>query len=235
MALPGRAEEIRLHRSHPHDPVLRAALREWDWTARGLLARGAVIHETRLRLEDGRRIQQELSNVLDGVEPGEGTATHRNLFVARAGGRIQAVASMFTCPRAVFVELVATAPWNLLAAADPEDARTVRGAGSTLVQHARTWSLATGRGGRVALQAENPRCRAYYEHHGFERMTATDRPFELVPPGDHGFSPEVRRVAEGREGPAEEKSPWMLLDPARLPFSGSVAVPPRAVARGLLP
>jgi hypothetical protein len=220
---PGRAG-FTIDPVSPSDPALNLALREWDWMARGLLARGAVSAQTRPNLEDSRRIVGELGRVLAGDEPGEGIQEHRSVFVARRIGCIQAAAALFASPRAVFVELVATAPWNLLGAADPPDARMVRGAGTALLQHASAWSLATGGGGRVSLQAENPRCRAYYEWLGFERMTAADEPYTLVPRGPRGFSEPVRRVAEGREGPDEQRSPWMLFDPAR---PASVADRPR--------
>jgi hypothetical protein len=216
----------------PDDPVLRATLAGWDWTARGL-ARDAVTNETRLRLGDGRRIVGELARVLAGAEAGEGTADRRVVVVARERSRIQGVASLFVCPRAVFVELVATAPWNLLGGGEPRHPLAVRGAGSALVAHACARSVGTGRGGRVALQAENPRCRALYERLGFVRMTAEDLPYTLVPPGDGGFSAAVRRLAEGREGPEEARSPWMLFDPERLPSSGAVTVPARAAARAV--
>lgn len=220
---PGRAG-FTVDMVSPAEPALAVALREWDWMARRLLARGAVAAQTRHHLEDSRRVVGELARVLAGDEPGEGTPEHRSVFVARQRGCIQAAASLFASPRAVFVELVATAPWNLLGPADPPDARAVRGAGTALVRHASDWSLATGRGGRVSLQAENPRCRAYYERLGFERMAAADLPYTLVPRGPRGFSEPVRRVAEGREGPEEQRSPWMLLDPERaLLRSGRVA------------
>lgn len=190
------------------------------------LARIAVADETRRRLGDGRRIAGELARVLAGEEDGEGLDDQRVVVVAREGDRIQAVASLFVCPRAVFVELVATAPWNLLRAGEPPDPRAVRGAGRALVAHAGVWSTATGRGGRVALQAENPRCRALYERLGFVRMTADDGPYALVPPGPHGFSAPVCRIAEGHEGPEEDRAPWMIFDPARRP-SAAGSVPAR--------
>jgi hypothetical protein len=222
---PGRAFAVVL--ASPTDPSLHVALREWEWTARGLLARGAVTERTRLHLEDSRRVVGELARVLSGDEPGEGDPEQRSVFVVRYRGAVQAAATLFMTSRAVFVELVATAPWNLLGSADPSDARAVRGAGTALVQHAAAWSLAAGRGGRVTLQAENPRCRAYYERLGFERMTAADLPYTLVPRGPRGFSEPVRRIAEGREGLEEQRSPWMLLDPARVPArsSGAAAAP----------
>ncbi len=208
----------------PRDSALHATLRGWDWVARSLLSRGAVAAQTRTKLEDSRRIVAELLRVLGGDEPGEGTDAERHVAAAVADGRVQAVAALFACPRAVFVELVATAPWNLLAPGDPPDARSVRGAGGALLSHAERWSLVGGRGGRVALQAENPRALGVYERLGFARMRPSDAPLALVPRGDHGWSASILRLAQGRAGAEEERSPWMLLDPAR-------SREPRAVAR----
>jgi GNAT superfamily N-acetyltransferase len=198
----------------PEDPTLHATLRGWDWVGRSLLTRGAVLPPTRLRLEDSRRIVGELLRVLTGDERGEGTADERHVVAAVADGRIQALATLFAPPRAVFVELVATAPWNLLGPDDPPDARSVRGAGAALLEHAARWSSATGRGGRVALQAENPRARALYERIGFAVMRPSDAPLALVPEGDTGFSASVLRLARGKAGADEARSPWMLRDPA---------------------
>jgi GNAT superfamily N-acetyltransferase len=206
----------------PGDPALLSTLRGWDWVARSLLSRGAVGAPTRTKLEDSRRIVGELARVLAGEEPGEGTDAERHVFAAVAGGQVQAVAALFPCPRAVFVELVATAPWNLLGPGDPPDARAIRGAGSALLSHAERWSRRTGRGGRVSLQAENPRALGIYERMGFQKMRPSDAPLALVPEGDHGWSASILRLAQGRAGPEEARSPWMLLDPAR---RASAAVP----------
>ena len=211
----GRASFHLAEGLDPRDPALHATLRGWDWVARSLLSRGAVAPQTRTKLEDSRRIVGELLRVLAGDEPGEGTDAERHVVAAVADGRIQAVAALFACPQAVFVELVATAPWNLLAAGDPPDARSVRGAGGALLSFAERWSHSSGRGGRVSLQAENPRAFGIYERMGFARMRPSDAPLSLVPQGDHGWSESILRLAKGRAGPEEEKSPWMLLDPER--------------------
>ncbi|MGB8933217.1 MAG: GNAT family N-acetyltransferase, partial [Anaeromyxobacteraceae bacterium] len=181
---------------------------------RSLLVQPRLSPTTRLRLEDSRRIVGELARVLAGEEEGEGTRTHRTLWTARLDGRVQGVASLFLCESGTFVELVATAPWNLLGDGDPVDSRKVRGAGRALLDWAATWSRATERLGRVALQAENPRSRAVYERMGFRRMEPRDRPLSLVPRGLHGFSASILRLAAGAAGPEESASPWMLLDPA---------------------
>jgi hypothetical protein len=212
--LPGRAS-FRIAALTPDDPDLLATLREWDWVARSLLTRGAVSAETRPRLDDSRRIVGELQRVLAGDEPGEGVPDGRQVFAAVSSGRIQAVVALFACPRAVFVELLATAPWNLLAPGDPADLRAVRGAGSSLVTHASVLSRQLGRSGRVALQAENPRARAVYERLGFRRMMPSDAPLALVPRGLDGWSPAVLRLAQKKTSREDDRSPWMLLDPDR--------------------
>jgi hypothetical protein len=237
----GRAAFRILPGLDPGDPALHATLRGWDWVARSLLARGAVGATTRVRLEDSRRIVGELLRVVSGEEPGEGSAAERHVVAAASDGRIQAVAALFPCPRAIFVELVATAPWNLLAPGDPPDARAVRGAGGALLDHAARWSRASGRAGRVALQAENPRALALYERLGFTPMRPSDAPLALVPRGDRGYSPSVIRLAQGRAAPHDLASPWMLLDPSRraaraagaraalgAPAPGRAAVTPQA-------
>ena len=209
------------------DPALHATLRGWDWVARSLLARGAVSSPTRVRLEDSRRIVGELLRVVSGDEPGEGVEAERQVVAATCDGRVQAVAALFACPGAIFVELVATAPWNLLAAGDPPDARAVRGAGGALLAHAERSSRASGRAGRVALQAENPRALALYERLGFAPMRPSDAPLSLVPRGAHGFSPSLLRLAQGRPSPQDVSSPWMLLEPARRPAPAAFTPPSR--------
>ena len=196
----------------PADPALHALLGAWISEGRALLG-APLAPEARLRVQDGVRIVEELVRVLVGEEPGEGRDDGRTVWLARSGdGRVQGVCSAFLCPRGVFVELLAAAPWNLLgpdAAADP---RAVRGAGRSLVAHASRLSRAAGRGGRVALQAENVRCLRAYEHLGFVRMRPSDAPLALVPRGPRGWSASLLRVARGRPGPEEERSPWLLLD-----------------------
>ncbi len=212
----------------PWDPDLRAELRGWDWVARSLLSRG-VSSATRPRLQDSRRIVAELLGVLEGQEEGEGTPPDRLLRAAVHRGQIQAVTSVFLCPRAAFIELLASAPWNLLAPEDPPDARSVRGAGRALVMHASVLARAAGAGGRVTLQAENPRSLAVYERMGFTRMLPSDAPLALVPKGGKGWSAPVLRLAQGKPGPEERSSPWMILDPDRLAAGAKIRVlrPPR--------
>ncbi len=197
------------------DPVLHALVRGWEREAWALLAAGGLAPDTRLRLGDGVRILGELSRVLAGDEPGEGRSAERLVWVAAARGRAQGVCAGFVCPRAVFVELLATAPWNLLGPSDPPDPRAVRGAGSALIAHAAAVSRASGGGGRVSLQAENARCLGAYERMGFARVRPSDLPLALVPRGDHGWSESIVRLARGRAGPDEERQPWLVLDPAR--------------------
>ncbi|HTN53226.1 MAG TPA: N-acetyltransferase [Anaeromyxobacter sp.] len=210
----GRAT-FTVERLDPPDPRLHASLREWDWVARSLLSGGAILPATRTLLEDHRRIAGELSRVLAGAEDGEGTAGERIVRGAFRAGRLQAATTVFPCRRAVFVELLVTAPWNLLGPEDPADARVCRGAGTTLLAFAEARSLALGLGGRVALQAENRRCLGYYRRLGFELMRPDDQPLTLVPCGATGFSASIRRLAGGAPGPEEIRSPWLLRDPAR--------------------
>ncbi len=171
---------------------------------------------TRLRLEDCRRICEELSQVLAGAEPGEGSSAERTLYAAMARGRIQGLCSMFACPRGTFIELLVTAPWNILGRDDPSDPRTQRGAGTALINVAEAWSRRRGCGGRVALQAENIRTLEFYERLGFSRMQSSDRPLSLVPSGDDGWSPSILRVARDMTGPEEERSPWLVLEPTHV-------------------
>ena len=169
---------------------------------------------SRARLQDSHRICKELLHVLRGSEPGEGRSCDRSLLAVGCLGRTQALSSMFACPRGTFVELIATAPWNLLGKDDPPDPRTLRGAGSALMGEAVSWSRRRGRGGRVALQAENPRTLGFYERTGFRRMVPADEPLTLVPRGESGWSPEILRMVRGCPGPDEERSSWLVLDPA---------------------
>ena len=208
----GRAS-LRAEQVSPSDPAWCSTLEGWLEAIRQLEGR-PVSAATRIKLEDSRRICSELLQVLRGTGPGEGRAAERSLLAVRALGRTQALSTMFACPGATFIELIATAPWNLLGREDPSDPRTVRGAGSTLVRHAVTWSQARGCAGRVALQADNPRALSCYEHMGFRRMQPEDGPLAFVPRGDRGWSPEILRVAQGCPEPDEKSSPWLLFDPA---------------------
>lgn len=211
---PGWALELRTDLS-PGDPAVRATLDHWIATAALLAARPAS-PRTRLKLEDCRRIARELLDVLDGREPGEGTPERRRLLGLSSQGRLQALVSAFVCPRGTFVELLASAPWNLLGPDDPTDLRTVRGAGSALLRRLEERSRGRGHGGRLALLAENPRSRERYARLGFRLMRPTDRPLDLVPPGRAGWSASIRRVAAGTPGPEEERSPWLVLEPPEI-------------------
>jgi hypothetical protein len=222
-ARPGRGRaSFTFQHLPPDDPELQETLRSWDWIARSLLAGGQVSQETRLRLEDVRRIATELARVLAGDEDGEGDAAERTVTVARHRGRIQAVSTWVPCRRSLFVELLAAAPWNLLAPGDPTDGRAVRGSGPALLGCLGRLSRTTGRAGRLALQAENPRARAVYERLGFAAMRPSDAPLANVPSGKKGWSDSVVRLARGRPGADERQMPWMLLDPARAPAQGAI-------------
>jgi hypothetical protein len=212
---PRARASFTVHDATPGDAAVALALRAWRRAARGLLRRHDLSPESRLRIEDGLRIGAEILRVLRGDEPGEGPARARRVRVAIARGRVQAICTVFTCARAIYVELLASAPWNLLGPEDRRDGRTVRGAGGALVAHAGRLSRALGRGGRVALQAENPRSRRVYEHLGFAPMAPADRPLTLVPRAVTGWAPPLLRLARGRAAPKDLRCPFMLLDPAR--------------------
>lgn len=221
---------FRIASLSPADPDVRAMLERWDWIARSLLSRG-VTAETRARLHDWRRIGGELLAVLGGEEEGEGAPAERLLRAALCKGEVQGVAAIFVCRRAAFVELLLTAPWNLLGPGDPLDARAVRGAGRALVTAACALSRASGAGGRVALQAENPRAQEVYERMGFARMRPSDAPLALVPRGAKGWSAPVIRLARGEPGPEERRAPWMVLDPERRSRVTVLAAGKRGAAR----
>ena len=194
--------------------VVRRTLESWQDSIRDI-GRRQLTPLTRARLEDCRRISEELARVLAGREDGEGVPAERWLRVASASGRIQAVSSMFACPRGNFVELLVTAPWNLLDRDDPRDLRTVRGAGTALIADAVSWSRARRCGGRVSLQAENVRTLGFYERIGFRLMQPTHDPLSLVPRGENGWSPPVLRLAAGKPLPSDGQSPWLVLEPGQ--------------------
>jgi GNAT superfamily N-acetyltransferase len=218
--LQGRAPSIVTLQVPPHDPAARNALEAW-LDAIPLLLQRDLTPTTRTRLADDGRIAEELASVLDGREPGEGRGPDRTLHLALARDRVQGLCSMFACPGGTFVELLVAAPWNVLGRQDPPDPRTVRGAGTALIEVASLWSARRGTGGRVALQAENPRAAAFYERLGFRPLLPRDEPLTIVPPGERGWSPEIVRVAMGRPSAAEVRSPWLVLEPLRV-----VAAPP---------
>ena len=103
-------------------------------------------------------------------------------------------------------------------------------AGTALLAHASAWSAACGAGGAVALQAENPRAAAFYERLGFRRMTPADDPLSVVPRGERGWSPEIQRVALGRPGAEEARSPWLVLGPRQVQAEAASAA--RALTGG---
>jgi len=207
-----RAFSLSAERVSISDPTWCTTLDAW-LDVIGPLKHAPVSPATKAKLEDSRRICSEFVRVLRGKEPGEGRGCERSLFAVRALGYTQALSSMFACPEGTFIELMATAPWNLLGKDDPPDPRTLHGAGSALVGEAVSWSRLRGCGGRVALQAENPRTLGFYQRIGFRRMAPGDKPLALVPRGESGWSPEILRVAEGCQGPEEERAPWLVLNP----------------------
>jgi hypothetical protein len=193
------------------DRAPRVVLDAW-LEAAAVLERRPLSPRTRARLADFRAVASELARVLDGTEDGEGRASERTMVVATDRGRVQGLCSMFACPGATFVELLVTAPWNILGSEDPPDPRTVRGAGTALVAAASRWSARRGCGGAVALQAATLRAAEFYDRLGFRTMGAGDEPLRLVPPGERGWSPSVLRLATGRPGREERDSPWLLLE-----------------------
>jgi hypothetical protein len=207
----------------PGDPTARATLAAWLGAAE-VLERRPLSARTRARLADFRAVASELARVLDGTEEGEGRTSERTMVAAaERGGRVQGLCAMFACPGATFVELLVTAPWNILGPEDPPDPRTVRGAGTALVDAARRWSAARGCGGAVALQAATLLAAAFYDRLGFRPMRGDDEPLRLVPQGERGWSASILRLAGGRPGAEERTSPWMILE-AR---AADVAAPAR--------
>jgi GNAT superfamily N-acetyltransferase len=211
----------------PSDPSVLSTLAEWQRAANALLARD-VLPGTRLRLADHLRVAGEMARVLSGEEEGEGRASERRLVATDADGRVEALCTWFTCPGGIFIELLVTAPWNLLRGGDPHDARAVRGAGAAIVNAAA--AQARRRGGRVALQAENRRAAEVYGRWGFAPMTFVDRPLDLVPPGDAGWSESIVRVARGSTGAEEARMPWLVTRAAAVPTARAADAPARSRA-----
>ena len=211
-ALAARAISFHCTTVPPEDRAPRAVLGAWLEAAE-VLDRRSLSPRTRARLGDFRAVASELARVLDGTEDGEGRTSDRSVVVAVDDrGRVQGLCSMFACPGATFVELLVTAPWNVLGPEDPPDPRTVRGAGTALVEAASRWSVARGCGGAVALQAATLRAAEFYDRLGFRPMGAGDAPLRLVPPGERGWSASILRLATGRPERVERESPWMLLE-----------------------
>jgi hypothetical protein len=92
--------------------------------------------------------------------------------------------------RSLFIHYLVSAPWNALTRADLPDFRTTRGTCRALIADAMQLSHARGLGGRISLEAINPRCRAVYEHLEFERKSfdqlAGIVPEKLYPPAERG-------------------------------------------------
>lgn len=177
-------------------PALRAAL-----AADADLAPQVVVRDAPPASEDDLRLVHTADHV-ERVRAGVLEATRRG-------------APVWLDEDTAVIELLVTAPWNLLGPEDPPDPRTVRGAGTALVAAASTWSVARGCGGAVALQAATLRAATFYERLGFRRMHAADGPLGLVPSGASGWSPEILRVAAGQPGPKEHDMPWLYLEPGR--------------------
>jgi hypothetical protein len=228
-AVPARALPILCTTVDARDAATRATLQAW-LDAIPVLERRELSTQTRARLADSRAVCEELARVLDGTEAGEGRTSERTMSLATARGRIHGMCSTFACPGGTFVELLVTAPWNLLDGDDPSDPRTVRGAGTALVAAASRWSAARGCGGVVALQSATLRAASFYERLGFRLMRADDDPLSLVPRGDDGWSPSILRLAHGHAGAEEHRSPWMLLE--RRSASATAAAPDAMPAVG---
>jgi hypothetical protein len=222
-ALQARAAPISSSIVSARDLGARATLDAW-LDAIPILEARRLSAPTRARLADSRAVCGELARVLAGAEAGEGRASERTLHLATARGRTQGLCTMFGCAGGTFVELLVTAPWNLLGPDDPGDPRTVRGAGTALVSVASRWSAARGCGGAVALQAATSRAAAFYERLGFRALRAEDDPLSLVPAGDAGWSASILRLARGRPGPEERESPWMVLEPRPAAATARIAV-----------
>jgi hypothetical protein len=222
-ALPARAVPVSCSIVPARDAGARATLDAWLDAIPVLEAR-RLVPPTRARLADSRAVCGELARVLAGTEAGEGRASERVLHVATARGRAQGLCTMFACAGGTFVELLVTAPWNVLGPDDPDDPRTVRGAGTALVSVASQWSAARGCGGAVALQAATSRASAFYERLGFRALRAEDEPLSLVPAGDAGWSASILRLARGRPGPEERESPWMVLEPRPAAVAARMAI-----------
>jgi hypothetical protein len=168
-------------------------LRAWDAGFHALLLSPGVTAATRADLQAGRRITGELAGELAATlrQPGK-----RWLLAIRLRGAVQCVGSLQLSRRALFVEYLASAPWNLLRGADLRDPRTAHGACSALIEHGVRLSRAAGLQGRLSLEADNPHCRQIYFHLGFRR--AAGEASDLIP----------------RPALAGEASDLMLLEPA---------------------
>src|SRR5260370_20957961 len=147
-------------------------LRAWDAGFQALLVNPGVTAPTRADLQAGRRITGELAATLR--QPGK-----RSLLATWLRGAVQCVGSLQVSRRALFVDYLASAPWNLLRGADLRDPRTAHGACSALIEHAVRLSRAAGLQGRLSLEADNPRCRQIYFHLGFRR--AAGEAGDLIP------------------------------------------------------
>jgi hypothetical protein len=171
-------------------------LRDWHAAGDVLLSRASLSHAARELLTCQRGLSEEM---LDWVR--RGGALRSGFRIATAGGLPQGVAALEPLSRSIFVHYVISAPWNALTASDIPDLRTTRGSCSALIADAVQTSEASGREGRVSLEAINGRCRAIYEHFGFT-SGGTQALTGIVPPGLYPPAEEPTRC-------------WMLLDAGR--------------------
>jgi hypothetical protein len=205
------------------DQTVRETLRAWLQVVQVLGLR-SLSKPSRVRLQDGARICEELYRVLGGAEPGDGPASDRTVILASSRGHAQAISSMFACPRGTYIEFLVSAPWNALRSADPPDPRTVRGAGTCLVSAAVAWSRDRGCGGRVSLCAENARARAFYEGLGFQPVAANGVPSSFVPRALGGWSSSGPSMADGGRPSEADQGSLMLYDPGLAAHAG-IGVP----------
>jgi hypothetical protein len=193
---PPPASRRRLPVSRPGRGAIESILRSWRSATATLLARSVITATARETIECQKRLCDEMFEWIlpGGVPPGD-------FLVATADGVPQGIAAVEVLERSLFIHYLVSAPWNALTAGDLADLRTTRGACSALIVKAVQRSAGLGFAGRVSLEAINDRCRAIYQHLGFER-----RPLEelggAIPIDLYGATNAHTRC-------------WMQLEPAR--------------------
>ena len=95
-------------------------------------------------------------------------------------GRLQAAAIIYQRSNYLEVDLIATAPWNIL----PNQPESIKGAGTALMENLVKESVDLGFGGRLKLYAI-PHAKQFYEKIGLEETDEGD--WELTPQAAERF------------------------------------------------
>ncbi len=117
------------------------------------------------RMKKDRNVYIANSSMINEIYSNHAAKPENTRILKDAKGNMQAAASIQEKKDSLYIEYLATAPWNVKGG----EAKSVKGAGTAMIEHIIQESVKKGKGGSVTLESL-PDAISFYEKIGFKNL-----------------------------------------------------------------